>query len=189
MFKSIKNSNKLYKKAIELIPSGGQTYSKGVTQFSEGIAPKYLKSGKGAYVVDLDNNKYLDYVMGCQPLLLGYADNDVNNALVSQLKKGSTFSLHNELEVDVAKLIETIFSFINELKDTATEKVTSQKLSFSMNDQSAIIDLNGLVSPEIDIVFNFRSTATFVSKFSEVNLKLIDRRAEKYSISSEIDLS
>ena len=106
MFKSIKNSNKLYKKAIELIPSGGQTYSKGVTQFSEGIAPKYLKSGKGAYVVDLDNNKYLDYVMGCQPLLLGYADNDVNNALVSQLKKGSTFSLHNELEVDVAKLLK-----------------------------------------------------------------------------------
>ena len=58
-----------------------------------------------------------------------------------------------------------------------------------MNDQSAIIDLNGLVSPEIEIVFNFRSTTTFVSKFSEENLKFIDRRAEKYSSSSEIDLS
>ena len=82
MKKNISNSNKIYKKAIELIPSGGQTYSKGVTQFTEGAAPKYLKSGKGAYVVDVDNNKYLDYVMGCQPLLLGYADKDVNNAVV-----------------------------------------------------------------------------------------------------------
>ena len=90
---------------------------------------------------------------------------------------------------DIIYIIITIFSLINELNETAIEKVTSQKLSFSMNDQSAIRDLNGLVYPEIDIVFDFRSTATFVSKFSEVNLKLIDRRAEKYSISSEIDLS
>ena len=64
---SILNSNKIYKKALSLIPSGGQTYSKGVTQFSEGVAPKYLKKGKGAHVWDVDNNKYLDYVMGCQP--------------------------------------------------------------------------------------------------------------------------
>tara|TARA_E500000178_G_scaffold355007_1_gene426036 strand:- start:455 stop:1840 length:1386 start_codon:yes stop_codon:yes gene_type:complete len=104
---SILNSNKIYKKALSLIPSGGQTYSKGVTQFSEGVAPKYLKKGKGAHVWDVDNNKYLDYVMGCQPLLLGYADKDVNNSVNKQLKKGSTFSLHNELEVDVAELLKT----------------------------------------------------------------------------------
>ena len=83
---SILNSNKIYKKALSLIPSGGQTYSKGVTQFSEGVAPKYLKKGKGAHVWDVDNNKYLDYVMGCQPLLLGYADKDVNNSVNKQLK-------------------------------------------------------------------------------------------------------
>lgn len=104
--KIIKNSNKIYRRALEIIPSGGQTYSKGVTQFSEGVAPKYLKKGKGAYVTDVDDNKYLDYVMGCQPLLLGYADKDVNDAVTSQLSKGSTFSLHNELEVDVAKLLK-----------------------------------------------------------------------------------
>ena len=45
MKKNISNSNKIYKRALELIPSGGQTYSKGVTQFSEGVAPKYLKKG------------------------------------------------------------------------------------------------------------------------------------------------
>ena len=94
--KIIKNSNKIYRRALEIIPSGGQTYSKGVTQFSEGVAPKYLKKGKGAYVTDVDDNKYLDYVMGCQPLLLGYADKDVNDAVTSQLSKGSTFSLHND---------------------------------------------------------------------------------------------
>ena len=107
--KSIVNSNKIYKKALKLIPSGGQTYSKGVTQFTEGVAPKYLKQGKGAYVTDVDDNNYLDYVMGCQPLVLGYADPDVNRAIKNQLNKGSTFSLHNELEVRVAQLLKEIY--------------------------------------------------------------------------------
>ena len=98
-------SDKIYSKAKKIIPSGTQTFSKGVTQFVEGFAPKYLHRGKGAYVWDVDKNKYLDYVMGCQPLILGYADSDVNKAVVKQLKLGSTFSLMNKLEVDVAELL------------------------------------------------------------------------------------
>ncbi len=106
---NIKNSNRLYNKAIKIVPSGSQTFSKGVTQFTEGFAPKYLDRGKGAYVWDLDDNKYLDYVMGCHPLILGYSDNDVNKAVIRQLKKGSTFSLMNELEYSVSKkLIDII---------------------------------------------------------------------------------
>ena len=61
----ITNSNKLYNKAKKIIPGGSQTFSKGVTQFVEGFAPKYLHRGKGAHVWDVDKNKYLDYVMGC----------------------------------------------------------------------------------------------------------------------------
>lgn len=105
----IKNSNSIYSKAIKIIPSGTQTFSKGVTQFVNGIAPKYLKKGKGAYVWDVDNNKFLDYVMGCHPLILGYADPDVNLAVKKQLDLGSTFSLMNKLELDVAEiLVDTI---------------------------------------------------------------------------------
>ena len=44
---SIKISNKIYSKAKKIIPSGSQTFSKGVTQFVEGFAPKYLHRGKG----------------------------------------------------------------------------------------------------------------------------------------------
>ncbi len=99
----IKKSNKLYDKALKIIPSGSQTFSKGVTQFTEGFAPKYLDRGKGSYVWDVDGNKYLDYVMGCHPLILGYSDKDINNAVIKQLRKGSTFSLMNELEYEVSK--------------------------------------------------------------------------------------
>jgi hypothetical protein len=80
----ITNSNKLYNIAKKIIPGGSQTFSKGVTQFVEGFAPKYLHRGKGAYVWDVDKNKYLDYVMGCQPIILGYSDPDINKAVVEQ---------------------------------------------------------------------------------------------------------
>ena len=78
-------SDKIYSKAKKIIPAGTQTFSKGTTQFVKGFAPKYLHKGKGAYTWDVDNNKYLDYVMGCQPIILGYADPDVNKAVIKQL--------------------------------------------------------------------------------------------------------
>jgi len=105
----IDRSNEIYQRAEKIIPAGTQTFSKGVNQFVTGFAPKYLQRGKGAYVWDADGNKFLDYVMGCHPIILGYADQDVNSAVIEQLELGSTFSLANELEVDVTELlIETV---------------------------------------------------------------------------------
>ena len=101
----ITNSNKLFKKAIKIIPGGSQTFSKGPSQFTNNFAPKYLKKGKGCNVWDVDNNKFIDYVMACQPLILGYSDPDINRAVSNQLKIGSTFSLMNKLEIEVAELL------------------------------------------------------------------------------------
>jgi glutamate-1-semialdehyde 2,1-aminomutase len=101
----IVRSNEIYTRAEKIIPAGTQTFSKGTTQFVDGFAPKYLEKGKGAYVWDVDGNKYLDYIMGCHPIILGYADPDVNAAVIHQLEKGSTFSLMNELEVSVTEML------------------------------------------------------------------------------------
>ena len=102
---NIRNSNILYKKALKIIPYGSQTYSKGVKAFSDGVSPKFLAKGLGCEVWDVDGNKFIDYVMANQPLILGYADKDVNNAVKKQLSLGSTFSVSNKLEIDVAELL------------------------------------------------------------------------------------
>lgn len=105
----ITRSNEIYERAKKVVPAGSQTFSKGVTQFVEGFAPKYLHRGKGSRVWDVDGNDYLDYIMACHPIILGYADPDVNQAVMEQLELGSTFSLMNELEVDVTEqLIDAI---------------------------------------------------------------------------------
>jgi len=106
---NISRSNAIYSRAKQVIPGGSQTFSKGVSQFVNGFSPKYLERGKGAYAWDVDGNRYLDYVMGCHPLILGYSDPDVNAAVIEQLDRGSTFSLMNELEVEVSeKLVEVV---------------------------------------------------------------------------------
>ena len=106
---NITKSNELWARATEIIPAGTQTFSKAPSQFVDGVAPKYLDRGKGCYVWDVDGNRYIDYAMACQPIILGYADPDVDKAIVDQLAKGITFSLMHPLEIEVTeRLIEMI---------------------------------------------------------------------------------
>lgn len=107
-FPSIKKSDDLYNRALNLIPSVTQTLAKGPQQNVKGIAPKYLVKGKGAHVWDVDGNEYIDYNMAIGPLSLGYAYKNVDEAIKKQLEDGITFSLMHPLEVEVAELINEI---------------------------------------------------------------------------------
>ena len=83
----------LYARALGLIPAVTQTLAKGPGQYVKGVAPKYLKRGKGAYVWDVDGNQFLDYTMGVGPLSLGYCYDAVDAAIKKQLEDGITFSI------------------------------------------------------------------------------------------------
>jgi glutamate-1-semialdehyde aminotransferase len=107
-FPSIKNSDKLYKKALDLIPATTQTLAKGPQQNVKGVAPKYLQKGKGSHVWDVDGNEYIDFNMAIGPLSLGYAYPKVDDAIKNQLEDGITFSLMHPLEVEVAELINKV---------------------------------------------------------------------------------
>jgi glutamate-1-semialdehyde 2,1-aminomutase/spore coat polysaccharide biosynthesis protein SpsF len=107
--KVLTESERIWKKASKIIPAGTQCLSKGPTQYVDGVAPKYLKKGKGCYVWDVDGNKYIDYGMGLRSVILGYAYPVVNEAIRKQLKDGTNFTLMHPLELDVAEmLIRTI---------------------------------------------------------------------------------
>ncbi|BDQ01843.1 aminotransferase class III-fold pyridoxal phosphate-dependent enzyme [Ignavibacterium sp.] len=104
----ITKSDEYYKIALELIPAQTQTLAKGPGQNIKGVAPKYLKRGKGSHVWDVDGNEYIDYTMAVGPLSLGYAYDKVDDAIREQLKDGITFSLMHPLEVEVAQLINKV---------------------------------------------------------------------------------
>lgn len=95
----------MLKKAKKVIPCATQTLSKGYTQWSVGASPLFLESGKGCRVRDIDGNEYIDYGMALGPFILGYSDDDVNNAVKKQLEKGTMFTLPHPLETEAAELI------------------------------------------------------------------------------------
>jgi glutamate-1-semialdehyde 2,1-aminomutase/spore coat polysaccharide biosynthesis protein SpsF len=104
----LKKSLKMLSKAKKLIPGASQTFSKGPTQFAQGVAPNFLEKGEGCYVYDLDGNKFIDYTMALGPVILGYNYSPVNKAIMEQLSKGSTFTLPSPVEVELAEILVNI---------------------------------------------------------------------------------
>lgn len=101
-------SKQLQDKAVKLIPGMTQLLSKRPDRYSRGVWPTYFKEAKGIEVVDLDGNSYLDFsIGGIGATVLGYADPDVNKAVINVINKGSATTLNPPEEVLLAeKLIE-----------------------------------------------------------------------------------
>jgi glutamate-1-semialdehyde aminotransferase len=107
--RSIAESNSLWDRALRVIPGGTQTLSKAPSQFVDGVSPKYLARGKGCHVWDVDGNEYIDYPMALGPILLGYDYPAVTEAVITQVREGTTFTLMHPKEVELAeRLIEAI---------------------------------------------------------------------------------
>jgi len=87
------------------IPGGAQTFSKGPLSFVQGVLPNFLARAEGPYVWDVDGNKYIDYILGLGPVILGHADPAVNEAARRQLADGIAFSLPHPIEVEVAEAL------------------------------------------------------------------------------------
>lgn len=104
-YKNYPNSAMLLKRAKQLMPTASQTYSKSYKYYVEGASPAFLDLGKGAYVWDVDGNKYTDFVLGLGAVTIGYCDKRVNDAAIMQMEKGVSFSLPVNLEIDLAKKI------------------------------------------------------------------------------------
>jgi len=90
---SFRQSEVLLQRALRTIPVGSQTFSKSPLQYPQGAAPYFLERGDGAYVWDVDGNRYIDFVNGLLAISLGYRDPDVDRAVRAQLERGVTFSL------------------------------------------------------------------------------------------------
>ena len=96
----------LYQRAKRLIPGGTQLLSKRPEMFAPNVWPAYYSKAKGFKVWDLDHNEYIDMsIMGIGANILGYADDDVDNAVMEAIKNGSSSSLNCQEEVELADLL------------------------------------------------------------------------------------
>ena len=104
-----KKSEEYLERALKTVPLGSQTFSKSKTQLPRGVSPYFAERADGAYLWDVDGNRYIDFVNSLASVTLGYNDPDVTQAVTEQLTKGTIFSLANELEFKVAeKIVEMV---------------------------------------------------------------------------------
>lgn len=90
--------------AHKYIPGGAHTYSRGDDQFSSN-APAILKRGKGAYVWDLEGEKFLDYGMGLRSIAIGYDEDRISEAAFREIKNGNNLTRASEIEIIAAEKI------------------------------------------------------------------------------------
>lgn len=118
-------SRKLMELSSEIIPGGVNSPVRAFK--SVGGIPKFIAKGNGAYLYDVDGNKYLDFCNSWGPLILGHVDKDVVTAVKAQIDKGMTFGASTELEYDLAQFIVQHVDVVEKIRfvSSGTEAVMS----------------------------------------------------------------
>lgn len=96
----------LYAKARTLIPGGTQLLSKRPEMFLPEQWPAYYSNAQGCYCWDLDGRQFMDFcIAGVGACSLGFADQDVNAAVIAAITSGSMCTLNTPDEVELAELL------------------------------------------------------------------------------------
>jgi len=100
---NITKSLQLFEEASGLIP-GGVLGARKPADFIQGEYPIFLESGKGCRLIDVDGNEFIDFLCGYGPIILGYREEEVDEAVYKQIKeKGFCFTLTQRYQNMLAK--------------------------------------------------------------------------------------
>ena len=116
---------------LKVIPAGAHTYSRGFDQFPEN-APQIFKRGKGAYLFDDEENKFLDYGMALRAVNLGYSNDEVNQGAFKQIEFGNNLTRASLIELEAAELLVNLIPSVDMVKFTkngSTATTAAIKLS------------------------------------------------------------
>ena len=121
----IKKSKKLFEEAVKLMPGGVNSPVRAFK--SVGGIPLYIKKAKGSKISDVDGNTFIDYVGSWGPMILGFGNKKVSEAIAEALKNGTSFGTCSETEVKLARLIKKLVPSVEMVRmvNSGTEAVMS----------------------------------------------------------------
>ncbi len=96
-------SQEAFQRASRVIPGGVNSPARAFG--AVGGQPPFMERGEGPYLIDIDGNRYLDYVGSWGPLILGHCHPRVVKAVEDALHRGASFGAPTELETQLAELI------------------------------------------------------------------------------------
>ena len=150
-----KKSEELYKKALELIPGG---VNSPVRSFKAvGCNPVFISKGKGAFLWDVDQNQYIDFINSWGALIHGHCHPDVIVAIEKALSNGTSFGACHEGEIELAEIITKNLPSIEKLRlvNSGTEAVmTAIRLARAYTKRNKIIKFDGCYHGHSDVVLS-----------------------------------
>ncbi|HIP30397.1 MAG TPA: glutamate-1-semialdehyde-2,1-aminomutase [Sulfurospirillum arcachonense] len=119
------NSKAAFEKAQSVIPGGVDSPVRAFK--SVGGTPIFIERGEGAYLVDVDGNRYVDFVQSWGPLIFGHCDKTIEFAVMDAVTKGLSFGAPTEVETKLASKICDMFESIDKIRfvSSGTEAVMS----------------------------------------------------------------
>jgi glutamate-1-semialdehyde 2,1-aminomutase len=107
-------SSALFKEASQVIPGG---VNSPVRAFKAvGGIPIFVEKAAGAYLIDADGNRYIDYIASWGPMILGHAHGPVIEAVKERADLGTSFGIPTELETEIARLAISMVPGIDKIR-------------------------------------------------------------------------
>jgi len=137
-------SSTLYSSAKEVMPGG---VNSPVRAFNAvGGEPLFIKSGKGSQIIDVDGNKFIDYVASWGPLIFGHAHPRVVEAIIRQAELGTSYGASTELEIELAEKVVSAIPSVEVVRmvNSGTEAVMSAlRLARGITGRDKIVKFEG----------------------------------------------
>src|SRR6188508_1484643 len=146
-------SERLFAEATGLMPGG---VSSPVRAFrAVGGTPFFVERGRGAYLVDVDGNRYVDYVLSWGPLILGHAHPRVAAALEEAVRRGTSYGAPTPLELELARLIRDAMPSLELVRfvSSGTEATMSAlRLARAFTGRDKIVKFTGCYHGHADLL-------------------------------------
>ena len=137
-------SRELFERSQRLIPGGVNSPVRAFR--AVGGTPVFFREGQGAWLVDEDDRRYVDYVGSWGPAILGHADADVIAAVTAAAARGLSFGAPTALELEMAELITQALPSIEQVRlvSSGTEAVMSAlRLARGFTGRKVIVKFEG----------------------------------------------
>jgi glutamate-1-semialdehyde 2,1-aminomutase len=150
---NIQQSIELFRQAQTLLPGGVDSPVRAFR--AVGGQPLFIERGSGAYLYDVDGNRYIDYVLSWGPLILGHAHPQVVQALQAAAEKGTSYGAPSPLEIDLARLVQEFMPGLEMMRfvNSGTEATMSAlRLARAFTQRDKIIKFEGCYHGHADLL-------------------------------------
>ncbi len=144
-------SHEYFKEAAGFMPGGVNSPVRAFR--SVGAEPFYVKRGKGAYLYDVDGNRYLDFVQSWGASILGHAHDGLIEEVVAALQDGTSFGACHPHEIELANLIRGAYPSMERLRlvSSGTEATMSAiRLARGFTGKNGVIKFRGCYHGHVD---------------------------------------